>query len=214
MEYRVCNEKLRLLLAETWRVEPLISIPVVVSKQTEDEFFLLAVQDRPGEESVGIRKDYAERYGQKEEEMFDFVLQNAVKNYPPMFGTIFEIIESITRGVKIPNSNPMQEKFLQNSYSSEDIYILTNEHGYGGAATAYYPNVLKNIGKVLDDDFFMIPSSVHEFFIFPEKLCSGEEQELRELILQGNREATSPEDFLSFDLRKYLRKEDKIIIVN
>ena len=211
-KYMRCNEKLRLLLIDTSRVEEFVS--TVVSKQTEDGFSLLAVQGASEEKSWVIGKDLPKYYGQKEEEMFDFVLQNTVKNYPPVFGTMFEMTEYLATGVKIPNSNPMKEDFLKNSYSSENYYALTNEQGYCGAAVAYYPNVLKNIGKVLDDDFFMIPSSIHEFLVVPEKLFLGKERELQEMILRGNREVIDEKIFLSDNLRKYLRKEDKIIIVN
>ena len=214
MELYTKKEKLRLLLIETSRAEKLV--PFVVSKQMEGGFLLIPVQDSLEEDFWFIGKNFSSKkdsrgYHEKEEkELFDFAFQNTVKNYPPMFGTMFEMIE----GVKIPNSNPMKEEFLKNSYSSENYYALTNEQGYCGAAVAYYPDVLKNIGKVLKDDFFMIPSSIHEFLIVPEKLFLGKERELQEMILQGNREVIDEKIFLSDNLRKYLRKEDKIIIVN
>ena len=206
------------MLFETSRAEAFV--PFVISKQTEDGFSLIPVQDSSEEDSWIIGKNFSSKkdsrgYHEKEEkELFDFAFQNTVKNYPPMFGTIPKMIEHNAYGVKIPNSNPMQEEFLRNSYSSEDFYVLTNEQCYYGAAVAYYPDVLKNIGKVLKDDFFMIPSSVHEFLIVPEKLFLGRERELQEILLQGNREVIDEKIFLSDNLRKYLRKEDKIIIVN
>lgn len=217
MELYTEKEKLRLVLFETSRAEAFV--PFVISKQTEDGFSLIPVQDSSEEDSWIIGKIFSSKkdsrgYHEKEEkELFDFAFQNTVKNYPPVFGTIFEMIEQNPYGAKIPNSNPMQEEFLRNSYSSEDVYVLTNEQGYYGAAVAYYPDVLKNIGKVLKDDFFMIPSSVHEFLIVPEKLFLGRERELQEMLLQGNREVIDEKIFLSDNLRKYLRKEDKIIIV-
>lgn len=217
MELYTKKEKLRLLLIETSRAEELV--PFVVSKQMEGGFSLIPVQDSLEEDFWFIGKNFSSKkdsrgYHEKEEkELFDFAFQNTVKNYPPMFGTMFEMTEYLVKGVKIPNSNPLQEEFLQNSYSSEDFYVLTNEQGYYGAAVAYYPDVLKNIGKVLKDDFFMIPSSVHEFLIVPEKLFLGRERELQEMLLQGNREVIDEKIFLSDNLRKYLRKEDKIIIV-
>ena len=218
MEPYMEKEKLRLVLFETSRAEAFV--PFVISKQTEDGFSLMPVQDSSEEDSWIIGKNFSSKqdsrgYHEKEEkELFDFAFQNTVKNYPPVFGTIFEMTEHNAYGTKIPNSNPMQEEFLRNSYSSEDFYVLTNEQGYYGAAVAYYPDVLKNIGKVLKDDFFMIPSSVHEFLIVPEKLFLGRERELQEILLQGNREVIDEKIFLSDNLRKYLRKEDKIIIVN
>lgn len=218
MEPYTEKEKLRLLLIETSRAEALV--PFVVSKQMEGGFSLIPVQDSSEEDSWIIGKKFSSKkdsrgYHEKEEkELFDFAFQNTVKNYPPVFGEISEIAEYIANGVKIPNSNPLKEEFLRNSYSSEDLYVLTNEQGYYGATVAYYPDVLKNIGKTLKDDFFMIPSSVHEFIIVPEKLFLGRERELQEMLLQGNREVIDEKIFLSDNLRKYLRKEDKIIIVN
>lgn len=218
MEPYTEKEKLRLLLIETSRAEELV--PFVVSKQMEGGFSLIPVQDSLEEDSWFIGKNFSSKkdsrgYHEKEEkELFDFAFQNTVKNYPPIFGTMFEMTEYLVKGVKIPNSNPMKEDFLKSSYSSENCYTLTNEQGCCGAAVAYYPDVLKNIGKVLKDDFFMIPSSVHEFLIVPEKLFLGKERELQEMILQGNREVIDEKIFLSDNLRKYLRKEDKIIIVN
>lgn len=218
MELYTEKEKLRLLLIETSRVEELV--PFVVSKQMEGGFSLIPVQDSLEENFWFIGKNFSSKkdsrgYHEKEEkELFDFAFENTVKKYPPVFGTIFEMTEYLATGVKIPNSNPMKEEFLKNSYSSENYYALTNEQGCCGAAVAYYPDVLKNIGKVLKDDFFMIPSSVHEFLIVPEKLFLGKERELQEMILRGNREVIDEKIFLSDNLRKYLRKEDKIIIVN
>lgn len=218
MEPYTEKEKLRLVLFETSRAEAFV--PFVISKQTEDGFSLIPVQDALEEDSWIIGKNFSSKkdsrgYHEKEEkELFDFAFQNTVKNYPPMFGTIPKMIEHNPYGAKIPNSNPMQEEFLRNSYSSEDCYVLTNEQCYYGAAVAYYPDVLKNIGKVLKDDFFMIPSSIHEFLIVPEKLFLGRERELQEMLLQCNREVIDEKIFLSDNLRKYLREEDKIIIVN
>lgn len=218
MEPYTEKEKLRLLLIETSRAEALV--PFVVSKQMEGGFSLIPVQDSLEEDFWFIGKNFSSKkdsrgYHEKEEkELFDFAFQNTMKNYPPVFGTMFEMTEYLVKGVKIPNSNPMKEEFLKSSYSSENYYALTNEQGCCGAAVAYYPDVLKNIGKVLKDDFFMIPSSVHEFLIVPEKLFLGKERELQEMILQGNREVIDEKIFLSDNLRKYLRKEDKIIIVN
>lgn len=218
MEPYTEKEKIRLLLIETSRAEALV--PFVVSKQMEGGFSLIPIQDSLEEDFWFIGKNFSSKkdsrgYHEKEEkELFDFAFQNTVKNYPPVFGTMFEMTEYLVKGVKIPNSNPMKEDFLKSSYSSENYYALTNEQGYCGAAVAYYPNVLKNIGKVLDDDFFMIPSSIHEFLIVPEKLFLGKERELQEMILRGNREVIDEKIFLSDNLRKYLRKEDKIIIVN
>lgn len=218
MELYTEKEKLRLLLIETSRAEELV--PFVVSKQMEGGFSLIPVQDSLEEDFWFIGKNFSSKkdsrgYHEKEEkELFDFAFENAVKKYPPVFGTMFEMTEYLVKGVKIPNSNPMKEEFLKSSYSSENYYALTNEQGCCGAAVAYYPDVLKNIGKVLKDDFFMIPSSIHEFLIVPEKLFLGKERELQEMILQGNREVIDEKIFLSDNLRKYLRKEDKIIIVN
>ena len=87
------KEKLRLVLFETSRAEAFV--PFVISKQTEDGFSLIPVQDLSEEDSWIIGKNFSSKkdsrgYHEKEEkELFDFAFQNTVKNYPPVFGTIF-----------------------------------------------------------------------------------------------------------------------------
>lgn len=44
----------------------------------------------------------------------------------------------------------------------EQMYILTNEEKYFGAAALLYPHVLSHISRLLHCNFYVLPSSIHE----------------------------------------------------
>ena len=45
------------------------------------------------------------------------------------------------------------------------LFVMTNNESYYGAATILYPGVEKEIKKVIKREYFLIPSSVHEWLI-------------------------------------------------
>lgn len=50
-------------------------------------------------------------------------------------------------------------------YDSMEYFVMTNNESYYGAATILYPGVEKEIKKVIKREYFLIPSSVHEWLI-------------------------------------------------
>ena len=47
----------------------------------------------------------------------------------------------------------------------EDLLVLTNQSRIDGAACILYDNMLEKIAEVLQEDFYVIPSSIHELLI-------------------------------------------------
>ena len=48
------------------------------------------------------------------------------------------------------------------------MYVLTNSSKIQGAACMFYPHVLEMIGEILKEDFYILPSSIHEVIILPK----------------------------------------------
>ena len=87
--------------------------------------------------------------------------------------------------------------------------ILTNSRKTYGACSILYPGVLERMAEQLNGDFYLIPSSVHEFLLLPKEQDRGED-ELREMILEVNRTEISPEEVLSDHLYFFCKKEKEI----
>ena len=66
----------------------------------------------------------------------------------------------------------------------EQMYILTNEEKYFGAAALLYPHVLSHISRLLHCNFYVLPSSIHEMYSVPD---SGQfsKKELETMVREG-----------------------------
>lgn len=90
-----------------------------------------------------------------------------------------------------------------------NMLVLTNCTKSFGASSILYPNILKEIAKRLDDDFYIIPSSIHEMMFIPAlENCSR--AELDSLVCQVNESMVSAEDILSDHVYYYSREQDCI----
>lgn len=76
------------------------------------------------------------------------------------------------------------------------LWVLTNEQGIYGASVLLYPGILQKIHKKLRDNYYLLPSSVHEFLILPEShaaFCG----DLKEIVFEANRTVIEQGEFLS-----------------
>lgn len=76
------------------------------------------------------------------------------------------------------------------------VLVLSNEQGVNGAAALLYPNVLKLIWERVGENYYLLPSSVHEFLIVPEEegICAGD---LIDMVMEVNATEVDLEDVLS-----------------
>ena len=93
------------------------------------------------------------------------------------------------------------------------LWALTNTSRMYGAWYMTDSTTLKSISEKLKDDFYILPSSVHECMITPMSLWP-DPTELAEMVKWINKETVSPEEFLSNSVYRYNRKERTVVDVN
>ena len=81
-------------------------------------------------------------------------------------------------------------------FEDTHMYILTNTRKQYGASTILYPGLLENISEQLGEDFYLIPSSIHEFIILPSSY-SPSTSELNEMVNEINENELPEDEFLS-----------------
>ena len=89
------------------------------------------------------------------------------------------------------------------------LYNLTNAEFYLGAAVMFYPDVMEQITQRMKEPFYILTSSVDDLMLLPKR----EEitlSDVRDLVRIANREAVSPEDFLSDNVYCYDSKTREI----
>ena len=74
--------------------------------------------------------------------------------------------------------------------------VLTNSGSIYGAAAVLYPDVLEQIGERMEENFFILPSSVHETILLPDD-GNYRLSELKEMVWEINRTELMEEDWLS-----------------
>ncbi len=91
------------------------------------------------------------------------------------------------------------------------LHVLTNTNRHFGASCILYPNVLEDIANQLGDDYYLLPSSIHEFIILPARHALSQD-ELAEMIIEINTTQLLDEEILSDHAYYYSRKEKAIVM--
>ncbi len=92
------------------------------------------------------------------------------------------------------------------------MYVLSNHLRYFGAACILYNHVLEDIGNMLNEDFYVLPSSIHETIILPCKFSPGAAT-LNNMVVEINQTQVSDEEILSDHVYYYSREKGKLLIV-
>lgn len=109
--------------------------------------------------------------------------------------TYVELINAI-------NENPCNYVFkkMASFFNIEDVmpmYVLTNESTYYGAGGICINHVIRRIMNTIQDDFYILPSSVHELIIVPVLSLSVSEYILPQIVHRINYSIVDPDDRLS-----------------
>ena len=87
-------------------------------------------------------------------------------------------------------------------------YCLSTDKRTNGAVAVFLPGVAQKLSEILDDDFYIVFTSIHEAMIHPKSKCypEGLERILKETI----EDATPDEDFLADEIYYYDRCTRKL----
>lgn len=149
----------------------------------------------------------------------DEIFKIATENTPRLLSYDIKSIDEIFRkyieqcralGADITEQQSMYMEGL--SYQQKDVkmYVLTNIFQMNGAACMLYEKPVKWFSGQMDDDLYIIPSSVHEVIMIPARDIG--KNELNTMVEQVNKEELAECDILSDHVYMYDREKDEIII--
>ena len=150
---------------------------------------------------IPMYRSHLDNWGVSERDLMECAMENTPRLFPseiiPMENVLGDLLQEIP------------EEMRQDIMQKVSMKILTNSRKTYGACSILYPGVLERMAEQLNGDFYLIPSSVHEFLLLPKEQERGED-ELREMILEVNRTEISPEEVLSDHLYFFCKKEKEI----
>ena len=107
----------------------------------------------------------------------------------------------------------LEEEYMDEILEEEScpMYILTNKERRYGAGTIFYPGILEQAQKLLGDNFYILPSSIHECILVPEE-GSYDQDGLTEMVTEINAQHVDAREVLSDQAYYYLKKDGRIHI--
>ena len=89
--------------------------------------------------------------------------------------------------------------------------MLTNKEKYFGAAVILYPHALKHIAGLLRNNFYILPSSVHECILVPD-MGQYSRMELKRMVKEVNENQVEEEEILSYEVYYYDREKEALMM--
>jgi hypothetical protein len=159
--------------------------------------------------SAIITNHIAEQLGMSEEELFKVASENTLKLFPPVVKPITQVIFDILTNDGM--SKELAEETI-NKLCGWDMpmWIISNRQGSLGAVNMLFEKNLSELSKKLDDDLYILPSSIHEVMAVPASQFTPEK--LVETLNQVNGEVIDVSVRLSNQVYYYDRAERKLTI--
>lgn len=164
-------------------------------------FNCLLATDKKGSATILIHNKHMKYWKTAKEELYIAASENTPKLLPFKFRQLSQIVGNM---VDTEESINMQDV-------ARSMYILTNEPAINGAGCILYHDVLKDFSEKMGKDLYILPSSVHETLIIPEKegmslgWCS-------QMVRDVNASDVRPDEILSDRAYKYVRETREIIM--
>lgn len=139
-----------------------------------------------GNGSILIYNNHMEMWGSSTQELMKLAQENTQRLFPWKLQNMGELFE---------NDVPM--------------WVLSNDKRVHGAACMLYPGVLKAFADKIQENFYILPSSIHEVILLPESVVDDVEY-VRNMIREVNATHVEPEEILSDSLYLYLYQKNRV----
>ena len=168
--------------------------------------------DEGEKESVQIAKELQQQLGVTEEELYQKAMKNMQHSFPVKLKTMDDVMEEI-EGIMGESKSKTFDNSLQNIDKEQEMYILTNQDKYYGAATIFYPNVMEQVAEAFGQNMIILPSSCHEVILTKgENVGKADIERLQVMVKKINETQVAPEDRLTNQVYIYDRDTKKIQI--
>ena len=189
---KIAKKSLFVKLVNTERNESLVEQSI--SKEFLDLSAVVRVvlkMDKEGMASMALSKGDAEILGMTEEEIYAAALANTLRLFPPKLMNLGRYVEMSIGGK------------LTLGEDEVTTYILTNQKEVDGAIYFMSPEVVGAIAEALEDDLYILPSSVNEVLLVRASELEDGVDKLKEMVRDANETVVSEKDILSYNVYHY-----------
>lgn len=167
------------------------TVPAIYYLDLAIVFYILFEVSDSGTATIPITNELMELWGTNARELYDIAKKNSPSLLPATLKPMRVVIEELL-------GNECESCILD-----EDImFVLTNQLRNFGASCILYGDILEQINGQLGENYYILPSSIHEVIIIPESQSPGKEQ-LLEMVLEINETQVDLEEVLSNQVYYY-----------
>lgn len=161
-------------------------------------FYILFEVDDSGTATIPITHELLELWNVT----LDDVKQSAFCNAPILLPACFKPMHVVI------------DELMGTNYSEQEaiedlMYVLTNSLRSFGAACILYDGILEKMHEEIGENYYLLPSSIHEMIIVPESNSPSREH-MNEMIAEVNQTQLDEEEFLSDCVYYYNRKTKEL----
>ncbi len=196
-DYSKVKEKLALKLINYERNRALLQdVPYRPFLDLAVVCYCLLSESEEGNATVLIKNAHLKTWGIEKDTLF----QDASKNAPELLSS--EILD--------------MQSILKDVFDADDItpsgrlFVLSNRLRLNGASCLLYDDVLREFSDETKSGFYVLPSSIHEVILMPEKERTASEEALTRMITEINRSEVPETDVLSDHAYYYDRSMHRI----
>lgn len=186
--YRLINAKMN--------EELLKDIPHIIYLDWAICFYYAFHDDAIGDGMILIHNSHMDMWNTNHEELMKLAGVNTPRMFNPMLMSMGDLLKS-----------------MKMEQVASNLYILTNEQKCQGAVALLYPGMLKKAAQLLDGDFFVLPSSIHEVLLLKRQEYDDTDI-LLDMIHEANSNHVMEEEILSNHLYYYDTKREKLLEVS
>ena len=149
-----------------------------------------------GNASILIHNSHLAMWERTARELYSAAEKNMRRRMPELLVPMRDLLAEMT-GIKA------------GAITEVEMYVLTNRAKLNGAAAMLYSEKLGELAEELESDLLILPSSVHEVLLLPDR-HEDEYDFYRRTVEEINSTQVDPEEVLSDHLYRYNREKVKI----
>ena len=166
-------------------------------------------KDQDGLSSMFIKNDLLEQYGISAEQLHEDAMKSSPRVMAPEVSSIGALIDEMYQKnilMLTPDEREMLQETLQESSEMPTFFVVTNTDRIDGAGVIFYPEFMDSMGELLGNDFFILPSSIHEMLVLPDDGQVDAEM-LRDMVKEVNATQVAPAERLTNDVYHFDTKD-------
>lgn len=200
MDSAVAKENIVFQLINTMQNEDmLLSVPHREMQDLSIIYRWVMSVDETGIQSTVVHQNLAEKLGLSEEELFRAAVENTRRIFPPTVRSMNDVMKDMFIRDGMPVE--MIEMMIPEIPEDRMLWVISNEQGINGAASMLYEDQLQALAANLEEDLYILPSSVHEVIAVSSSM--GDPYELAQMVNEINMDQVSLEERLSNQVYHY-----------